>query len=175
MDFGQKQYSTSLEEILASMGENGDRRVTWEFDQSLRALRALVEKELGTGDISRIIWELRIWRELEDEGWTDAIPTGRAWKTQRRGSAHLGFHEDRTKSEYLGTRATNNDGKLSGIAQALEGAREVSMLAIRGPGLRHGHRPYANNIDSQNFFFSCTLGRHCRLWKKNQVSVPVTA
>ena len=33
-------------------------------------------------------------------------------------------------SEYLGTRATHYDGEPSGIAQALEEAREVSMLAI---------------------------------------------
>ena len=37
-------------------------------------------------------------------------------------------NEDKTESEYLGTRATHYNGELSGIAQALEGAREVNML-----------------------------------------------
>ena len=95
----------------------------------------------------------------------------------------MSFHKDKAESEYLGTRATHydgerlgigiscsrvlnkktkknrkNDGELNGIAKALEGAREVNMLAIltdskpaisaiekldKGspghvPGLRHG-------------------------------------
>ena len=46
---------------------------------------------------------------------------------------HLGFHEDKAESEYLGTslRApTHYGGELSGIAQALEGTREVNTPAI---------------------------------------------
>ena len=43
---------------------------------------------------------------------------------------YLDFYEDKSGSEYLGSRTTHYDGELSGIAQALEGAREVGMLAI---------------------------------------------
>ena len=43
---------------------------------------------------------------------------------------HLGLNEDKAESENLGTRATQYDGELSGIAQGLEGAREVSMLVV---------------------------------------------
>ena len=39
-------------------------------------------------------------------------------------------HEDKTGSEYLGIKAIHYDGELSGIAQALEEAREVNMLTI---------------------------------------------
>ena len=34
---------------------------------------------------------------------------------------YLGFHEAKSESEYLGTRATHFDGELSGIARALRG------------------------------------------------------
>ena len=43
---------------------------------------------------------------------------------------HVGFHEDKTGSEYLGIKATHYDGELSGIAQALKEVREVNMLTI---------------------------------------------
>lgn len=41
-------------------------------------------------------------------------------------------YEEKAELEFLGTRATHyrDDGELNGIAQALEGAREVNMLAI---------------------------------------------
>ena len=37
---------------------------------------------------------------------------------------------DKAGSEYLNIKATHYDGELNGIAQALEEAREVNMLAI---------------------------------------------
>ena len=48
-----RQYNTSLEEILAAMGENGERRINWSFDRTLQAPQDLVEKELGTGELPR--------------------------------------------------------------------------------------------------------------------------
>ena len=76
------------------MGENGERRINWDFDRMPRTPQALVEKELGTGETLRWygssycivlcllpvlnpksydgVWELRIRRELEEEGWANA-------------------------------------------------------------------------------------------------------
>ena len=45
-------------------------------------------------------------------------------------SCYLGFHEKRSGSEYLSKKATQYDGELAGLAQAMEEVREVNMLAI---------------------------------------------
>ena len=45
-----RQYNTSLKEILATMGENGERRITWDFDKMPRTPLAIMEKELGNGE-----------------------------------------------------------------------------------------------------------------------------
>ena len=79
-----------------------------------------------------MIWELRIRKELEVEGWTICYTDGSGLDDKASGAYTLksGLHEEKVGSEYLGTRATHYDGELSGIAQALEGAREASMLTI---------------------------------------------
>ena len=70
---------------------------------------------------------------MEEEGWATCYPDGsgldgKAARAYTR-KCHLGFHEDKSDSECLGTSATD-DGELSSIAQALEGAREAEMLAL---------------------------------------------
>ena len=49
------QYNISLEEILAAMGENAERKIDWNFDRTLRARRAVStgESGLGTGETPR--------------------------------------------------------------------------------------------------------------------------
>ena len=52
-------------------------------------------------------WELRIRRELEDEAWITSYTDGtgledKAGRAYTR-ECHLGFHEDKAESEYLGT------------------------------------------------------------------------
>ena len=93
-----------------------------------------MERELGTGETPRVAWELWIRRELEEEGWTTCYTDGSGLDDKAAGAytrkCHLGFHEDKSDSKDLGTRATHYDGKLSGIAQGLEGLREVGMLVI---------------------------------------------
>ena len=59
-----------------------------------------------------------------------ALPSGHKRERDRHGGDHLGLHEDKAGSEYLGIKATHYDGELNGITQALEEAREVNMLAI---------------------------------------------
>ena len=61
-------YNTCLEEILASMGENGEREIVWDFDRGKKSMHNLQHRnpEIGTKDTPRIVWELRI-RELEEE------------------------------------------------------------------------------------------------------------
>ena len=89
---------------------------------------------MGTGDTDKMVWELRIRKELEEEGWTTCYSDGSGLEDKAAGAytrkSYLGFHEEKTGSKYLGTRATHYDGELSGIAQALEDSREVQMLAI---------------------------------------------
>ena len=53
-----RQYNTCLEEILASMGENGERKISWDFDQNTRAPQAITNLELGTKDTLKVVWEL---------------------------------------------------------------------------------------------------------------------
>ena len=70
--WAQVQDSTTiqhqLEEILAAMGENGERRIDWNFDPTPCTPPVIVESELGTGETPKVAWELRIRRELEEEG-----------------------------------------------------------------------------------------------------------
>ena len=132
----QRQYNTSLEAILGTMGENGGRRIDWNFDRMPRTPRAITEGEigLGTGETPNVVWELRIRRELEVEGWTTCYSDGSGLDDKASGAymrnCHLGLHDAGSGSEFLGIKATHHDGELSGIAQALKGAREVGMLAI---------------------------------------------
>ena len=118
-----KAVQHHLEEILATMGENGERKIEWNFHQTPYTPQALVEKELGTGETPKVAWELRI-RELEEEGWTTCYTDGSGLEIKAEGAytqkCHLGFHEDKPDSEYLVTRATHYDGELSCIAQGLE-------------------------------------------------------
>ena len=128
-------YNSCLEEILAAMGENGERAISWDFDRDTHTPQALTPiGDLGTKDTMKVVWDLRIRNELEEEGWTTCYTDGSGLENKASGAftrkSHTGFHEGKTGSTYLGTRATHYDGELSGIAQALEESREVSMLAI---------------------------------------------
>ena len=125
-----RQYNTCLEEILATMGENGERKIPWDFDREIHTPQALTEiEELGTGDTDKVVWDLRIRNELEEEGWTICYSDGSGLEDKAAGAytrkSYLGFHKEKTGSEYLGTRATHYDGGLSGIAQALEDSKEI--------------------------------------------------
>ena len=119
-------FNTCLKEILSSMGENGERKIPWDYDRKARNAQALTKiEELGTKDIDKVVWELRIRKELEEEGWTVCYSDGSGldYKAARAYTrkCFLGL---------LGTRATHYDGELIGIAQALEEAREIQILAI---------------------------------------------
>ena len=127
-------YNTCLEGILATMGENGEREISWNFDRNIRTPRAITNLELGTKDTLKVVWELRIRNELEEEGWTTCYTDGSGLDEKASGAftrnSHTGLHENKSGTRYLGTRATHHDGELSGIAQALEESREVNLLAI---------------------------------------------
>ena len=63
-------YNTCLEEILAATGENGERKIVWDFYRRTKQIRNLEHRdpELGTKDTPRIVWEMRIRDLEEDEG-----------------------------------------------------------------------------------------------------------
>ena len=114
-------YNTSLEEILTSMGENGEKEIEWDFHRGRQPARNIQSRELGTKDTPRIVWELRI-RELEEEkGWTTAFTDGSGLDNMAAGSNCANP-----------TKATHIDGELEGIALALEAHndRNTGMLAI---------------------------------------------
>ena len=128
-------YNTCLEEILSSMGEIGERKIPWNFDRKARNAQALTKiEELGTKDTDKVVWELHIRKEPEEEGWTICYSDGLGLDDKAAGAytwkCFLGFHEEKTGSNYLGTRATHYDRELIGIARALEEAREIQMLEI---------------------------------------------
>ena len=116
------------------MGENGERKITWDFNRDVQSPQAITEIDLGTKDTLKAVWDLHIWNELEEEGWTTSYTDGSGLEDKASGAftrnSYTGFHEEKTGSRYLGTRATHYDGELSGIAQALEESREVNLLAI---------------------------------------------
>ena len=111
-------YNMCLEEILATMGENGEGKISWNFNRTTRTPRAIAEEEedLGTGETLKVVWDLRIRRELEEPGWITCYTDGpglddKAARSYTR-SCHGGFVE-KTGSEYLGIKATHHDGELS--------------------------------------------------------------
>ena len=126
-------FNTCLEENLAAISENGERKITWDYDRSTRTPWAITILELGTKDTTKNVWDLRI-QELDEEGWTTCYTDGSGLGNKTAGaytcSTHTGLHSDSAGSKYLGTKATQFDGKLNGIAQALEESREVNLLAI---------------------------------------------
>ena len=152
-----RQYNTCLEEILATMGENGEREIPWDFDRGTKQIRNLEhrDQELGTKDTPRIVWEMRIRDLEEDQGWTTAFTDGSGLDNKAAG----GFCSNPNKpprtldpmpdlwgNKYLGTRATHIDGELEGIALALEAHEQTGMLAILSdcrPAIRT-----TENIDS---------------------------
>ena len=123
----QRQCDTCLGMILSRMGENGEIKINWGFNRTPRAPQVLVEKEFGTGETFKVTGASdtmdsvlnRYIRRVEDRA--------AGVYTQR---CHLGFHNSILDLGYLGIKATHYDGELSGIAQALVGARQVSMLAM---------------------------------------------
>ena len=105
-------YNTCLEEILSSIGENGERKISWDFNRKTRAPQALTKiEELGTKDTDKVVWELRIQKELEEEGWTVCYSDGSGLDDKAAGAytrkCFSGLHEKKTGSNYLGTRATH--------------------------------------------------------------------
>ena len=117
------------------MGENRERKILWNFDRRVHSPRALTKiEELGTKDTDKVVWELRIRKEREEEGWTVCYSDGLGLEDKAAESytrkSHVGLQKESTGSSYLGTRATHFDGELVGIAQALEEAREIHLLAI---------------------------------------------
>ena len=93
-----------LEEILASMGENGEREISWDFDRDIHAPQAITNFELGTKDTLKVVWELRIRNELEEEGWTTCYTDGSGLEDKASGAfvrnTHTGLHENITGSRY---------------------------------------------------------------------------
>ena len=140
-------YNTCLEEILANMGENGERQITWDFTRERKQLHTLYTGNLGTKDTLQVVWEMRV-RDLEEEGWTTAFTDGSGLNDKTAG----GFcsNPNRTDKErqleisgkrYLGTRATHFDGELEGIALALGKHTEadtqlLAMLTDSKPAIR---------------------------------------
>ena len=68
-------YRTCLEDILAAMGENGERQIDWHFPREGKANHTIQRGDLGTKDTIQIVWEMRI-RDPEEEGWTTAFTDG---------------------------------------------------------------------------------------------------
>ena len=140
-------YNTCLEEILAAMGENGERRIEWDFTRERKQLHTLYKGDLGTKDTLQVVWEMRI-RDLEEEGWTTAFTDGSGLNHKAAG----GFcsNPNRTDKErqpetsgskYLGTKSTHFDGELEGIALALEqhthtGTNLLAILTDSKPAIR---------------------------------------
>ena len=80
------QYNTSLEEILATTGENGEKRITWDFERVPEKDR-VPGKELGTGETPKTAWELRerSWKTKDEQC---ATLMGKAWSTRHPGHTH---------------------------------------------------------------------------------------
>ena len=127
----QPHNNTCLEEILASTGENGERKIVWDFHRGTKQIQNLEHRDpdLGTKDTPRIVWEIRIRDLEEDEGWTTAFTDGSGLDNKAAGGfcsnpnkppRILDPTPDRSGKKYLGTRATHIDGELEGIALALE-------------------------------------------------------
>ena len=57
-------HNTCLEEILAATGENGERRIEWDFTRERKKTHTLQRGDLGTKDTLQVVWEMRV-RELE--------------------------------------------------------------------------------------------------------------
>ena len=53
-----KQFNTSLEGALASMGENGERKISWDFNQTPRAPQNLRETDRAQGASPRLCGSL---------------------------------------------------------------------------------------------------------------------
>ena len=126
-------YNTCLEEILAATGENGERKIEWDFPRERKKTHTLHRGDLGTKDTPQVVWEMRV-RDLEEEGWTTAFTDGSGLNDKAAG----GFcsNPNRTDKErqpelsgskYLGTKATHFDGELEGIALALEGHNDQTF------------------------------------------------
>ena len=81
-------YNACLEEILAAMGENGEREIPWNFDRNTHAPRAITELELGTKDTLKVVWDLRIRIELEEEGWTTCYTDDSGLEDKASGRSH---------------------------------------------------------------------------------------
>ena len=79
-------YNTSLEEILASMGENGESELEWEFPRGRKRIHTVQSGELGTKDTPRILWEMRI-RDLKEERWTAVFTDGHPLRRRAGGIA----------------------------------------------------------------------------------------
>ena len=113
---------TCLEGMLATMGENGERRIEWDFPQETKQIYTLHKGNLGTKDTSQVVWEMRI-RDLEEDAWTTVFIDGSGLNHKAAGgfcsnpnSTDKERQPELSGNEYLGTRATHFDGEMVGIA-----------------------------------------------------------
>ena len=65
--------NTSLEEILAIMGENRERRITWNFN-----------KELSSGETPKVVEYDRSWKTKAGQ-YATPMARDQAWTTSNRG------------------------------------------------------------------------------------------
>ena len=87
-------------------------------------------------------------RDLEGEhGWVTAFTDGSGLDNKAAGGSCSNPNSNQlvqTGDRYLGTKATHIDRKLEGIALALEGHKETSMLALLSdckPAIRAVEKP----------------------------------
>ena len=140
-------YNTCLEGILATMGENGERSIEWDFTRERKRLHTLYKGDLGTKNTLQRVWETRI-RDLEEKGWTMAFTNGSGLNYKAAG----GFcsnpnrtdkeHQlETSRNKYLRTKSTHFNGELEGIALALEqhthtGTNLLAILTDFKPAIR---------------------------------------
>ena len=87
------------------MGENEEREIPWDFDRDTHAPQAVTGLELGTRDTLKVVWDLRIRNELEEEGWTTCYTDGSGLEDKASGaytrSSHMGFHKKKNRVNIL--------------------------------------------------------------------------
>ena len=75
------------------MGENGERKISWDFDRDTHAPQAITNIELGTKDILKVVW---VRNKLEEEGWTTCYTDGSGLDDKALGAftrySHTGTH-----------------------------------------------------------------------------------
>ena len=117
--------------ILASIGENGEKEIEWDFTRERRYLHTVQRGDLGTKDTLQVVWEMRV-RELEEEGWTTTFTDGSGLIDKAAGrfcaNPNRPDKDRQPGSKYLGTKSTHINGELEGIALVLE--KHTAMVAL---------------------------------------------